>query len=477
MKSPAVQFAFRKVGPSGWSHKETQNMTSTSTATCAQTTVEQEAYEIAVEAFFYFYPLLSMDITRRQTCNLPAGQKPGFGPANSFNHMRAYPDANFRTVVRPNFDTLYSSAWLDLTKEPMIVSVPDMKDRYYLLPMLDMWSDVFCSPGWRTSGTKKQQYAVVQQGWSGQIPSGVERIEAPSPYVWIIGRTKTDGPDDYKAVNALQDEFGITPLSHWGKEVKSPDIIIDPELDMKTPPLEYVNGLSAHQYFAKAAELLKSIKTHSTDWSQIARLKRIGFVAGESYDLSKQDRSIVEAIELGAADALKIMTTKTKTMGTPVNGWSMNTETMGVYGNYYLKRAIVAMVGLGANQPEDAVYPLNFADVDGKPLYGENKYVLRFSKEEMPPVHAFWSVTMYDGAGFQVANELNRFAISSWMPLKKNEDGSLDIYIQHENPGAEKESNWLPSPSSGLLGITMRLYAPQSCVLVGDWVPPAIKKI
>src|SRR5262249_15896662 len=150
--------------------------------------------------------------------------------------------------------------------------------------------------------------------------------------------------------------------------------------------------------------------------------------------------------------------------------WLMNTDSMGVYGNYYLKRAIISMVGLGANQPEDAIYPMNFADGDGQPLVGEKNYVLHFGSDRLPPANAFCSLTMYDAEGYQVSNAMNRFAVSSWMPLKRNADGSLDIYIQHENPGADEQSNWLPSPSSGPLGVTMRLYAPRPSVLNGDWL-------
>ena len=154
----------------------------------------------------------------------------------------------------------------------------------------------------------------------------------------------------------------------------------------------------------------------------------------------------------------------------------MNTDTMGVYGNYYLKRAIVAQVGLGANLPEDAIYPLNLGDESGKPLDGANKYTLHFEKGEMPPVNAFWSVTLYDPEGFQVGNSLNRFAVSSWMPFKYNGDGSLDLYFQNESPGADKEANWLPAPK-GPFNLTMRLYAPKSEALTGKWNPPPVTKI
>jgi len=444
-------------------------------ATVEKVTAKQ-AYDIALEAYCYFYPLVTMELTRRQTTNFPVGKKPGFGPMNNFNHIRTYPDADFKAVVRPNFDTLYSSCWLDLQKEPVVISVPDTNGRYYLLPMLDMWSDVFASPGWRTSGTGVQTYAIVQKGWTGVLPPDVVAIESPTPYAWIIGRTKTDGPADYAAVAAIQDQLQVKPLSQYGKTKVEAQHQINPDVDMVTPPLESVNAMTAKEYFALASELLKTIKPHATDWSTIARLNKIGFEIGKNFDLSALDQDIQKEIARGAQDALKLMSEKTKSLGRYVNGWAMNTDTVGVYGNYYLKRAIVAMIGLGANQPEDAVYPLNITDADGEQLLGEKNYVLHFDSNEIPPVDAFWSVTMYDASGFQVANELSRFAISSWMPLKFNSDGSLDIFIQHQNPGKEKETNWLPGPSTGVLGVTMRLYAPQSKVLNGDWNPPAIKK-
>src|SRR5262249_28825584 len=156
--------------------------------------------------------------------------------------------------------------------------------------------------------------------------------------------------------------------------------------------------------------------------------------------------------------------------------WSMNTDTMGVYGNYYLKRAIIAQVGLGANLPEDAIYPLNIGDETGQPLDGANRYTISFEKNAMPPVEAFWSVTLYDPGGFQVANGLNRFALSSWMPFKPNSDGSLTLYFQNESPGADKEANWLPAPK-GPFNLTMRLYAPKSEALTGVWSPPAVRRV
>jgi hypothetical protein len=388
-------------------------------------------------------------------------------------------------VVRPNFDTLYSSGWLDLTKEPMVVSVPDTGGRYYLLPMLDMWTDVFASPGWRTTGTEAGNFLVTPPGWRPdlrerfaeefKLPDNTQRIDAPTPYVWIIGRTKTDGPADYDAVHKIQAGYKITPLSQWGKTPEQPKFEPDPDVDMKTPPKVQVDTMPADKFFAYAAELLKLQPPHITDEPILARLKRIGFEAGKSFDLDKADAAVQAGLKDVPEDAHKLMAWKVPTLARIANHWSMNTDTMGVYGNYYLKRAIVTQFGLGANLPGDAIYPLNLGDAEGKPLDGADTYTIHFEKAEIPPVDAFWSVTLYDPEGFQVANPLNRFAVSSWMPFHYNPDGSLDLYFQNENPGADKEANWLPAPK-GPFNLTMRLYAPKSVALTGKWNPPPVTK-
>jgi hypothetical protein len=271
-------------------------------------------------------------------------------------------------------------------------------------------------------------------------------------------------------------QYKITPLSRWGKPPEPAAVKIDRAVDMKTPPKLQVDKMPAGRFFAVAAELLKLQPPHITDEPIIARLKRIGFEAGNSFDIDKLDPSVREALANVPKDAQKLMEWKTPTIARVVNSWSMNTDTMGVYGNYYLKRAIVAQLGLGANLPEDAIYPLNLGDETGKPLDGTNNYVLHFDKGQIPPVDAFWSITLYDPEGFQVANELNRFAVSSWMPFKYNADDSLDLYFQNESPGADKETNWLPAPKEPF-NLTMRLYAPKRKVLTGKWNPPPVTKM
>jgi hypothetical protein len=441
-------------------------------ARAAEAMSEQDAHAIAVAAYLYFYPLVTMDVTRRQLTNV-AKIDGIHAPMNSFANVPAFPTADMRVVVRPNFDTLYSSAWLDLSGEPMIVSVPDTQGRYYLLPMLDMWTDVFASPGWRTTGTQAGDYAVVPPGWNGSLPAGVVRIDAPTPYVWIIGRTKTDGPVDYDAVHKIQDGFKITPISRWGMIAAAVSGAVDPGIDMKTSPKVTVDTMPAAKFFAYAAEILKLQPPHITDEPILAQMRRIGIERGKSFDIDKVDPAIKAAMEAAPKEAGKLMAWKLASLARVVDGWSMNTDTMGVYGNYYLKRAVVAQLGLGANLPEDAIYPINLADQTGKPLDGGSNYVLHFDKGATPPAGAFWSVTLYDGDGFQVANSLNRFAVSSWMPFKYDADGSLNLYFQNANPGADKEANWLPAPK-GPFNVLMRLYAPKSDALTGKWNPPPV---
>jgi hypothetical protein len=437
---------------------------------------QQDTYEIGMEAFLYLYPLVLMDTTRRQATNIEAGQLMGRGPMNTFTHVRQFPPADFRDVVRPNFDTLYSIAWLDLTNEPMVLTVPDTQGRYYLLPMLDMWTDVFASVGKRTTGTGAGSFVIVPSGWRGEISEGLQRIDAPTPFVWIIGRSQTNGPEDYAAVHQVQNGYTLTRLSHFRKDSQPLSVTVDPTVDMKTPPMAQVSNMGADKYFAYASELLKFNPPHLTDQPIVARMRRLGFEPGKSFDLSQADVAVQRALECVVSDGLKAMQAKAPSLARVVNGWQMNTDTMGVYGTYYLKRAIVALVGLGANLPEDAIYPLNVGDADGNPLSGVNKYLMHFAKNEIPPVSAFWSVTLYDKDGFPTVNALNRNVICDRDELKYNADGSLDLYFQKNAPGKEMESNWLPAPA-GNFNLCMRLYAPKAEVLDGRWKPPLVERL
>lgn len=436
---------------------------------------QRDADAIALEGYIYFYPLITMDVTRRISTNVEPGKRPGMGPIGMFHHMRAYPPADFREVVRPNFDTLYSQAWFDVSKEPVVLTLPDTDGRYYVAPIYDMWTDAYAAPGKRTSGTRAQTYVIAARGWKGTLPAGAELIEHPTSQGWIIIRTQTNGPSDYPAVHRVQDGYQLTRLSQLGKTRAAPALFKpDPSIDM-SEPLAQVNNMAASRFFPYAADLMKANPPHTTDWAMVTRLKKLGIVAGQPFDYAGASPVVKQALDKAPRAALAVMKEKSSALATVKNGWQMNTDTMGVFGNFYLKRAIIALAGLGANSVEDAVYPMIVVDSEGQIPVGENSYVMHFTKDGLPPADAFWSITMYDQQGFQAANPINRFAIGDRDDLHYNADGSLDIYIQNTAP-AGKESNWLPSPK-GPLGITMRLYAPRLEVLDGRWVPPPLMKV
>jgi hypothetical protein len=310
-------------------------------------------------------------------------------------------------------------------------------------------------------------------GWAGVLPPEIRPIPAPTPTVWIIGRTKTDGPADYEAVHAVQDGYRITSLAAWPEQELPARFVADPAVDDDTEPLQQVNSMSAIDFFTLGAELLKTHPPHSTDFSVIERARHIGVIPGQSFDPSTLDPATLSALQSVPTDVVKHIEAMTSTMARVANGWVMNTDSMGVYGNFYLKRAIVAMVGLGANQAEDGIYPLQIADADGEPADGSKQYAVHFDAGALPPVDAFWSITMYNNDGYQIDNPINRYAIGDRDPLTFNPDGSLDIWVQHDNPGNDRTPNWLPAPAGGF-SLCLRLYAPHPEALDGRWNPPPL---
>jgi hypothetical protein len=429
---------------------------------------------IAVEAYTYLYPLVLMDLTRLQMTNVEAvGDVMGRAPADLFDHIREFPPADFRDVVKPNFDTLYSIAWLPLHDEPRIISVPDAGENYYLLPLYDMWSEIFACPGNRTTGGAAASYAICGPGWEGELPDGVERIDAPTPWVWVIGRTKAS-PALYDQVHAFQDQITLTPLSSWPGPAPAVRGRVDPAVDAETPPLRQVFALDAAGFFSYAAELMKEHAPHFNDWPQLKRLERIGIVPGESFDLAAVPPEVRAALEDAVPAATKLITERQQKLAVQHDGWTSLNESLGTWGTGYLRRACVGLIGLGANLPEDAIYPISYVDADGEPYTGERDYKLRFTADALPPVLAFWSLTLYDDEGFQVANELNRFAIGDRDALEFDADGSLEILIQQARPESGT-SNWLPSPG-GSYNLCLRLYYPRPEALDGSWLPPGVTK-
>lgn len=436
---------------------------------------DEEAAEIAVEAYLFAYPMVLMDVTRRVVTNVeaPAGID---APVNQFAHLRAFPDAAFTAVVRPNADTLYSSIFFDVSKEPLVITVPDSGGRYYLLPMMDLWSDVFASPGKRTTGTGARTFAIVGPRWHGQLPAGVEPIRAPTSAGWMIGRTQTNGKDDYAAVHKFQDGLTAVPLSGHGKPYTPPKGAVDPKQD-KSAPVEQVAKMDAAAFFARFAELTKDNPPHANDYPVLARMRRVGLEPGKPFDLAKASPQARRALEAAPAAAQRLIVEQLRRAGTKVGNWQMITPPVGTYGTDYTRRAVIAFGGLGANVSEDAIYPTTLTDSDGRPYDSAKKYVIRFSKDQLPPVRAFWSLSMYNDRQFFAANPIDRFAIGDRDKLTYEADGSLTLYVQRDSPGKDRESNWLPAPKEGGFSMNLRLYWPKPAALEGAWKPPEVKEV
>jgi hypothetical protein len=440
----------------------------------------EEATALGIEAYVYGYPLVTMEMTRRVSTNVtePEGAR---APMGQFANLREYPPVLMRTVTAPNADTLYSMAWLNLVKEPYVLSIPDEGRRYYLMPMLDGWTDVFQVPGTRTTGDRAQKYLISGPGWKGAVPAGMKKLASPTNMVWILGRTYCTGtPEDYVAVHAIQDQYALVPLSAWGKPYTPPKGRVDPSIDTKTAVRDQVNALDVATYFNMLAALMVQNPPARADAPMVAKLAKLGIVPGRPFDLSALDPAAAEALRgVPRAAVAKIMGHFGEA-GKNVNGWMFTTKT-GLYGTDYLQRATITAIGLGANRPQDAVYPTSEVGVDGRPYDGAGgaRYVMHFPKGQLPPVRGFWSLTMYDAEYFFVPNALDRYTLSGRDALKKNADGSVDLYLQAASPGAERESNWLPAPQGRFIPM-LRLYWPNEkppSILDGTWKPPAVQRI
>ncbi len=440
-------------------------------AAAATPLADEQAREIAIEAYVYAYPALLIELTRRINATRPGSTM------NHFAHRPSFPDAGFTDVVRPNADTLYSILWFDVGSEPLVIDVPDSGGRYYLLQMLDQWSDTFASPGSRTTGDGAQRLVLAGPGWQGQLPQGAMLIRSPTASGWIIGRTQTNGVADYAAVHRFQAGLRAVPLSRLGQDWKPPATAVDPAWDLKTPPVDQIEKLDAQQYFGLFAELTQANPPHANDYAVLHRVARLGLQPGRPFVLAELPPQARRAFEAAAAPALQQIKAKVPVMGVRKDGWRTNLTAIGTYGTDYLARAAIAFAGLGANPVEDAIYPSAFGDAQGRPLQSDKRYVLHFAKGQVPPARAFWSLTMYDQRQLFAANPIDRFAIGDRDALKFNADGSLDIHIQRGSPGADKASNWLPAPAGGPFSMNLRLYWPAPEALDGRWWPPALKQI
>jgi len=436
-----------------------------------------DEFQTAVEAYIYGYPLVTMEYTRRIMTNA-ASAEGSHGPMGTLVKLRKYPDASFTDITAPNADTLYTTAWLDVGSEPWVLAQPDMGDRYFLLPMLSGWTDVFAVPGKRTTGGGAKTFLVTGPGWTGTVPDGMTELKSPTDMVWLLGRIYCTGtPEDYAAVHALQDAFKLQPLSTWGKDYTPPAGKVDPSIDMKTPTRDQVNALSAKDYFTLLAALMKRNPPAAADAPALERFATIGLVPGQDFDAAKLDKRFDKRVPSVGYDKIVLHFVDSDGDMTRENGWSFTTKT-GLYGTNYIQRALITAIGLGANLPQDAVYPTSLKPNPLESYSGEHNYVLRFEKGQLPPVRGFWSLTMYNEAMFFVANPINRYSMSVRTNPVYGADGSLTIYVQNESPGADKEANWLPAPK-GKFHLMLRLYWPDEkapSILDGTWKIPAVTK-
>lgn len=424
--------------------------------------------------YIYGYAPVALEATRAIQTAVPDNTKQGQAPINQFAYQKTLSTPNDTLIVRPNADTLYTTAWLDLAAEPIILHVPDTAGRYYLIPMLDAYSNEFASVGSRTTGTSAGDYAIVGPLWQGPIPSPVTGvIHAPTDTVWMIGRTLVNGPADLRNAVAVATQYNLIPFSAYPEFLQTgsytpptnvPFTPINP--DFFAFPVTNSQGFSEPKFFDVLSTYVAA-NPPSQEPLLASALVQDGFIH------QNQLNSAVVS-EANLAMDFELLATATKE-----NGWSFHLNA-GNYGTKYLLRAAIAKLGLGANLPADAVYMSADQDVSGAALTGTNSYVIHFAPGQTPPEQGFWSITAYGPDGFFVNNSINRYAVGSQTGLVKNADGSLDILLQNTQPQT-MQSNWLPVPptatdSDPSFNLTLRIFWPEQSVLDGTWTPPTLSR-
>jgi hypothetical protein len=442
---------------------------------------QEDIVKKAVAAYVYAYPLITFDMVRQHETNteVPTGAA---APMGLVIKMRKYPAVDDHAAAAPNTDTLYTLAWLDVSEEPMVLGVPDMGDRYYMLPLMDGYSEIIDVIGASEAGEDKQEYLIVSKGWKGEVPAGMTKIESETAMIWVCGRIYCLGtPEDYAAAHKLQDQIKLYPLSAHGTEYVPPRGVVDPSFDMESAVKDQVGSMTIEDYFTYFAELLVKNPPHEADGDMLEQLAEIGIVPGQKFDLSalsKLDQKMLKEVPKLAKVEMGLHLKKQPT----TNGWLYFTDGVGNFGTDYLTRGMACLLGPGWNRPSDAIYPLTLKDADKKSYDGsKHSYIMHFEKGQLPPIsgNGFWSLTLYDKSMFFVPNAIDRYTLSQRDTLITNKDGSIDIYIQAETPGKEKAANWLPAPK-GEFVMVLRLYGPSHkapSILDGSWEPPPVQII
>lgn len=434
---------------------------------------------LGTEAYKYGLPLVTTDKTYRNQTSVDVSNGDGFGPPNQFNPVRQLTDPTDRSVVAPNYDTLYSIAWLNLKQQPQIIHVPKVKDRYFVIPLMSPYTEDFKNLG-TVNGTKPGDYAVVGPDQKNvKLPKGVKRIKSKYNRAWIIQRTYIDytDPKDFKRVHKIQNEITLTPLNKYGKKGWKPKTPKNPDTTVNTPAMP--TGLT---FFDKLGKQLAKFPPPAEDQAELDKFAPIGVGPGlepsENPNLSPDTiRGMTDAVTNGPTSVRNDLRAM-YLAGFAAHNGSLVTPT-GNYGTDYSRRAIVTTVGLGALVPTEAIYPFALTDHSLAPLTGTKKYVMHIPAGQLPPVDGFWSVTLYDNDGFMVPNPIDRFVINDRTDLAENADGSIDIYLQSTEPTDPKQAqNWLPTPAGANYRLIWRLYDAGDQVdgiLSGaGWSPPAI---
>ncbi|MFK8009421.1 MAG: DUF1254 domain-containing protein [Saprospiraceae bacterium] len=451
--------------------------TTVSTADGEKEISTDELLKTIGESYVFGYPLILMDLTKKISTNIetPHPTRP-IAPVNQLGHFRSFPDHTLTAIVKPNVDTYYSVAWFDLENEPQVLSMP-ATERYYLLPFYDAYSNIFASPGTRTTGTAAQVLLIVGPTWKGETPAGMTLIQSPTQMAWLLGRIQVNSAEDgATTVKAIQDSMRLVPLSEYGNENYIPPSGIVNAENKSIIPVKTIRELDVKTYLNRLSELMVKNPPAAADTAALEKMAKIGFVPGQSFDVST-DNFILKTKLSKLPDFIhkKFETRRAEPDPTLLNnGWMLVSEGIGTYGTDYLRRAYIDFIGLGALIPEDAVYPNCSFDKNGNRLDASKKYTIHFDANQIPPVNAFWSLTAYNEDEFLVKNELNRFALGDRDDLTFNADGSLDLYIQTEKPVEEKIKNWLPIPKLGPFYLTLRLYWPKQEVLDGKWKIPFV---
>jgi hypothetical protein len=440
----------------------------------------------AVQAYIYGYPLVLMEFTK-VSVHLQTRTRD-----NQFYNVLKPIDPNEKTVVRPNLDTLYSLAFLQLRKGPVVLHVPDTNGRYYLMQIMDAWSNSLMSVGALTTGTLEREFLIAGPNWKGTPPAGMTVISSPTNLVWVVGRTKvTDTPEDIAEVNAIQVQYTLTPLSKHGKSHHSERSVFGPSLpsflfsplegfpllsqnrSIPTTPPVVIATLSGVNYFKLLSLFMCNNPAASADLPALEQFQEIGFAPCSAFNPSPL---IALAVNAAPRIALIDMNNAVPQLGTEKNGWRLVLHDIGDYGIDYLTRGAVAVAGFGANKPEDAFYPSSLTSGDGQQLNGATtSYVIHFAtKAELPVAAGFWSITLYDKNNLLFLNPADKYAVHGNDPFNVNPDGSVDIYLQQSKPSnAAQVPNWLPMPSD-VFSLTLRIYGPDSEEISGTWAPPPI---